>query len=222
MAVLLGYVMLFGSVAPGVAGAIFVVFVVKARIDAFKLCNVYQRVMPARLPPDGIGAWGGVIRGLAEIGRATSVAIPLFNLGYFKKSGDEDSFLRMLGAGPDGLTWIQKTVIWFVIKELLERIGDLIGFFIPDASTETQNMQAKRQKATKRLRALLASRQIDDESGPQADVVYQRAGNQRLSTFGVTHLGKLDESASIWELVDREDFGRPFEMETYFGPPSSG
>jgi hypothetical protein len=167
MAILLGYVMLFGCVAPGITAAVCLTFVVKIRIDAFKLCNVYQRVMPARLVLDGIGAWDQVLHLLVDLGRATSLAIPILNLGYFNSTPEEEPLLELLGAGPDGLTVLQKVVLWFVCKELLERIGKLIDYFVDDVSNETKLLVARRKKVTTKMKMIL-SKGMNKETSDQS------------------------------------------------------
>ena len=42
----LGYVILFGFAALGVIMVTSISFLVKIRVDAFKLCFVYQRIIP--------------------------------------------------------------------------------------------------------------------------------------------------------------------------------
>jgi hypothetical protein len=90
MLVLLGYVMLFGAIAPVQIMIVLVGFSVKIRIDAFKLCNVYQRVTPSMSSTGGIGTWNEVLSILAMIGRAVTLAIPLFNIGYLSAPVCED------------------------------------------------------------------------------------------------------------------------------------
>ncbi|CAK0789078.1 unnamed protein product [Prorocentrum cordatum] len=233
MAVLLGYVLLFGSVAPGIVVAVTLIFLVKIRIDAFKLCNVYQRVIPARLPPDGIGQWGKVVQALAEVGRMTCLFIPIFNLSYFNSPGvdeGQDWLLDALGAAPHGLSDLQKVVLWFACKEVLDRLGQLVDFLIPDVSTETKLMRAKRQKVAKRMRNQLATRKgwngADEEEQPALnccmvskscafETMSPRAGQiyRDVDTKTTKHLKDLD----LWDKADKSDFGLPFDRVTYFG-----
>merc|ERR1712032_968605 len=58
MLILLGYMLLFGWAAPGITLIILVTFLLKIRIDAFKLCSVHQRIIP-QTNVNGIGEWNG-------------------------------------------------------------------------------------------------------------------------------------------------------------------
>jgi hypothetical protein len=84
MTIVLGYVMLFGAIAPLQIFVVFVAFVVKIRIDAFKLCTVYSRVIPSVSGAAGIGNWNAVHKALATLGRMTTLAIPLINIKYLQ------------------------------------------------------------------------------------------------------------------------------------------
>jgi hypothetical protein len=239
MAIQLGYVLLFGCVAPGVGLAVFVVFLVKIRVDAFKLCNVYQRVVPSRLPADGIGAWSTIIDTLAEVGRATALAIPLFNLEYFDQPGDSEPLLELLGAGPDGLTLLQKVVLWFALKELAERMGQLISYCVNDVAEGTRLIGAKRQKVIQKVFAMLSKRNAPYKSDASASIQGwsttrpshfpanlepKKADRTRfVNTSTEVNLDNLQQpgqhlaNQDLWHYVDQEDFGDPFKWSTYFG-----
>merc|ERR1719188_1199615 len=83
MVLQLGYLLQFGSMSPSIVLVVFVSFLLKIRMDAVKLCNIYQRTTPMTQAARGIGAWNSIVEFIALVGSATAVAIPIFNLRCF-------------------------------------------------------------------------------------------------------------------------------------------
>merc|ERR1712061_533890 len=75
----LGFVMLFGSVAPGASFVILIFFAATLRIDAFKFCQVYKRALAGPKPVTGIGEWNQVVQLLVAACRFTAFGIPVLN-----------------------------------------------------------------------------------------------------------------------------------------------
>jgi hypothetical protein len=199
----LGYVMIFGSIAPEVIFIVLVLFLVKIRVDAFKLCSVFQRTTPARSAKEGVGEWNNVLRSLAMIGRYAAPAIPVFNVKYL----NDRELSELLGIGSKGLSPVHKVVLWFCIKEVLDAVAGAINFLIPDVPSRTGLMVARRKLVEERFRtggALIRFRAKQIQAAEKPD----------LNTTK-----RLDPSdmPELWKEVDQVDFGYAEYAATYFG-----
>jgi hypothetical protein len=231
MFILLGYLLLFGWAAPGIALVILITFVLKIRIDAFKLCSVHQRIVPS-INCSGIGEWNEVLHTIMILGRWTGFAIPVANLPYFGQysEGSTLSWLFQGGlsdqcANLPGLTFIQKVVFVFLCKEAVDRVCTLLDSFIPDAAYATKMMAAKREKMRVKLSSKLA-RSADRDDGDEGsskrglkDYIKGITEGTEATVQGVKkgNLDKLDGSHTLWSKYEHSDFAPADRSKTYFG-----
>jgi len=238
MMILLGYSMLFGFVAPGITVAMAVTFLVKVRIDAFKLCSVYQRVAsPSSGGVKGIGEWNEMIGAIAHIGRWTSFIIPVFNLEYFQNEkspavqammelkeitatrGVSEAMVNVEYSA--GLPFYQKVALVCVLKILADFFCTMIDYAIGNVSSETLLMASKRQAVTQKLTHKLASarreekrrQSVGDNPNEEAPVIIPKWVDKVIKGS----LEKLDTNHPDWSMYDSQDFAPLGEMKTYFG-----
>jgi hypothetical protein len=237
MIILIGYVLLFGFVAPCITIAVMITFLAKIRIDAFKLCSVYQRIVPSRHSASGLGEWNTVLRRVVSIGRWTCLAVPIFNLEYFNVNAEASTIIRLMNNGSSsavGLSPIQKMVLVFALKNALDGICELLEYCINDDSDATKLLRAKRERVATRARTKLAQKLKDDTaqkaaikrasttaefklSARQAD----QAAEQLSARVQKHAIQKLDDKHDQWERMDHEDFAPVFSRKTYFGESST-
>jgi hypothetical protein len=234
MFILLGYLLLFGWAAPGITLFILITFLLKIRIDAFKLCSVHQRIIPG-FNCDGIGEWNDVMRSIIVLGRWTAFIIPVVNLPYFNKHSEESTLTWLFqgglgepGAeatdGQHGLTWLQKVVFVFLCKEAVDRICSVVDGFIPDKSNATKLMAAKREKMRVKLASRLARAkdEADDADSTTTELksyIKKITEGTESTIKGVQerNLPTLDSANSKWNDYEHSDFAPADKKKTYFG-----
>lgn len=92
----------FTGVAPLLGVVALIIFVIRLRVDAWKLCVLLRRPFPHI--EDGIGDWNFIIDAFMWIGLTVSVAIPVLNLDRFDDL-NAISKLAMFLAIERGLVW---------------------------------------------------------------------------------------------------------------------
>jgi hypothetical protein len=235
MVILLGYVLLFGFAAPIVATFVCIAFLVKIRIDAFKLCSVFQRVTPQmQFTGGGIGEWNEVLKAMVKMAQWTCIAVPLFNLEYFNLSGS-DNWIAYLVNGQDGdayLTAYQKIMLVFVFKEIVDRVTSFFEYNINEHSSTEMLMDAKRGKvaasfATKMSATLRKmhknNTKKDYHPGPHPDESEDAAenaknnGDEFIKLLKENAVPKLSDKPGALEQFNWQDFAVATNKETYFG-----
>merc|ERR1719450_1022720 len=116
MMIQMGYIILFAFAAPGVVALVVVAFLVKMRVDAFKLCSVYQRPIPQLcFTEGGIGEWNTILKTLLKFGLWTCILIPVLNLEYFALKAEDSWIVSLVHNEEDNhkqtLNWFQKLII---------------------------------------------------------------------------------------------------------------
>jgi hypothetical protein len=232
MMLLTGYLLLFGFAAPGISAAILVTFLVKIRIDAFKLCSVHQRVVPgAAQNCQGIGEWNEVLATMVSFGRWTAFLIPVLNLQYFNLTPEQSWVVRLLRTnmtGPqtshidEGLTDFQKLLFVFVCKEIMDRVVVFVDYLIPSEARATKLMQAKREKMRSKMVNTLARKgegKQDASAEKVREAVRQLKDCSDKTVEGVRNLNlpKMNSSHPDWANQEQSDFAPADKMSTYFG-----
>jgi len=128
----LGYVMLFGNVAPGIILVCLALLAVRFRADAWKLCNLYQRPRPYF--EGSLGAVNDILRFVAKFSPYSLIALPLFNLDIFE---------------PLGFRW--KIILFLAAKELLDMLRQSIEQMVSDLSDRARTMQIRRRYVLTKL-----------------------------------------------------------------------
>jgi hypothetical protein len=233
MMILLGYLLLFGFAAPGIAFIILITFLLKIRIDGFKLCSVHQRIIPAA-QCTGIGEWNSVLSILVRAGRYTAIVIPVLNLEYFNLPPDEASITEVVRVGGDnswparsneGLALIQKLLFTLIYKEIMEKVIDLVEYCLPDEAPATRLLATKREKMRTKMMNTLA--RASQSHSSDAGEVEQFAGRLRADGAKIIegarkrNLPKLDGEHPDWELYESSDFAPANKVQTYFGKASA-
>lgn len=162
----LGYVLLFGGIAPIIIPFAFAVFAVQLRATAFVLCTATKRPLPRRMP--GIGAWKDVVGWLMNIGVAFAGFL-LMAYGHILE-------------GEQLITKLTVILLFYAGVGLLFRAVDIC---VPPHDEATMIMNSRR----KRVKTLLAQKvaEADDKAEvarglkgcvdidiPQLDVVRER------------------------------------------------
>jgi hypothetical protein len=144
----LGYVLLFGGVAPIIIPFAFAVFAVQLRATAFVLVTATKRPLPRRLP--GIGAWRDVVSWLMNIGVAFAGFL-LMSYGHILE-------------GQSLITKLTVILLFFAFVGLLFRAVDIC---VPPHDEATDILSSRR----KRVRTLLAKKLAEAD-----DAVERKAG----------------------------------------------
>jgi hypothetical protein len=241
MFILLGYLLLFGWAAPGITLVILITFLLKIRIDAFKLCSVHQRIIPG-FNCDGIGEWNDVLHNIIVLGRWTAFIIPVVNLPYFNSHSQESTVTWLfqgglseptIGAaaadGQHGLTWLQKFVFIFLCKEAVDRMCAIVDIFFFDKADATKLMAAKREKMRMKLASRIA--RAEDEAEGDAgsaktklkDYIQKLTEGTEGTIKGVHNrdLPTLDSANPKWSHYEHSDFAPADKKKTYFGQDPS-
>lgn len=134
MVINLGYILIFGSLAPEVGIVILGAFVAKIHIDAVKLCLVYQRVMPLYVAREGIGQWNFVLRLLTMLSTWSTLDLPIYNLEYLQD-----------------WTFQKKLILLLLSRLVIEIVTALANYLIPDVCGEALLIRAKRARVTTRM-----------------------------------------------------------------------
>lgn len=133
----LGYVMLFGGIAPFIIPMAFVVFAISLRAGGYTLLSASKRPVPREMY--GIGAWKEVVNGLMYIGL-------LFSGFLLASYGD------ML----DGTWMITRISIVGVFCLFVCTIWGVIDFLIPSTCQSVEVMAARRTRVVHKFEEELA------------------------------------------------------------------
>jgi len=128
----LGYVFIFGAVAPAMVPICSVVFVAMLRMNALMLTSYRRRPIPRKMA--GIGAWKEIIGVLMHIG-IFSNGLLLVAYGQFFK-------------GAEVLSQLTGIIIFCIISVMLWGMVDLV---LPHTMGETKLLVARRTHVTKAI-----------------------------------------------------------------------
>jgi len=138
----LGYVMLFGGIAPLIIPMCFVVFTISLRAGAFSLITASKRPVPREVY--GIGRWREVILGLMYIG--------LFFSGFL---------MAAYGDMLDGTWMITRMSIIGIFYLIVCLIWMAIDFIIPSSCSSVELLAARRARISHRLEEEIAKSTAD-------------------------------------------------------------
>jgi len=128
----MGYVVLFGGVAPIIVPFSFLVFAVQLRACAFFIINGAQRPFPRRSM--GIGAWHGIVRLLMYFGIVFSGVLLVLYGDMFR----EQSVITRLSG-----------VLCFCI--FMSIVTEVVSFAVPPASRQAHQLAERRLLVENRL-----------------------------------------------------------------------
>jgi hypothetical protein len=128
------YVLIFSGITPLLGIIALPVFLLRLRVDAWRMCVLLQRPFPYL--EDGIGPWNHLIDFLMWIGLACSVAIPLLNMPRF-----------------DHLKPVEKVLLFVIVERLLIVLKLVCVSLFPEKSDAVQLIINRRQYVLDKLRA---------------------------------------------------------------------
>jgi len=128
----LGYVMMFGGIAPMIIPMCFVVFAISLRAGAFSLITAAKRPVPREMY--GIGSWREVVLGLMYIG--------LFFSGFL---------MAAYGDMLDGTWMITRMSIIAIFCLIVCTIWMAIDFILPVSCKSAEIMAARRARIAHRI-----------------------------------------------------------------------
>jgi len=102
-------------------------------------------------------------------------------------------------------------VLWFVCKELLERIGKLIDHFVDDTSSETKLLVARRRKVTTKMKMLLSKGMNKELSEPSRRPTKEAEGPPELNPRASELFERADAGAQ--RHLDEQEIWREVEVE---------
>jgi len=132
--IIAGYVLMFGVLAPMTSIIAMLFFVVRLRVDAWKLIVVYRRPYP--MNASGIGEWKSVIKTLTWIGMAVNVAVICLQLKW--PSGE-------------AMHWHEKYIAFFLVEHAMILVKTIIDFTIAPVSSYTELLVDRREYVIDRL-----------------------------------------------------------------------
>merc|ERR1719503_291145 len=189
LVVSLGFVIMFGGVAPLIVPFCLVVFVVNLRVTAFLLMTASKRPFPRRA--FGIGAWTkviGVIRGIGALFSAYLLAV------YGAMFRDQETITRL--SGMFGFC-IFVFVLWA-----------LVDLFVPSESPEAALLKKRRAYVRNRVMDVTAhANHAKDELRPDKDM---EASQQQRSSLRSAQLQRWEdiptfaEAEALGEIGDDE------------------
>merc|ERR1712048_1213474 len=135
LALTLSYVLLFSGVTPLLGIIALPVFLLRLRVDAWKMTVLLRRPFPYIM--DGIGPWNVLIDTLMWMGLVCSVSIPLLNMGRF-----------------DEFDWFQKLFTFLVIERFLFIVKIITSNLLPEKSADVQLLLDRQQYVLERLRGI--------------------------------------------------------------------
>mmetsp|Transcript_35540 Transcript_35540/g.81421 ORF Transcript_35540/g.81421 Transcript_35540/m.81421 type:complete len:811 (-) Transcript_35540:138-2570(-) len=192
LVIALGYVFLFGGVSPAVAFISLLVFLLRLRCHAWKLCNVMRRPFPDAT--DGLGAWNNILELLSWLGLATCVLVPIMNYQWIDDhipASPEEA-----PPSPDRKP-MEKMLLFFLAEHIIMMIRVMIMTITEGQSPEGVQIEAKRDFMTEKLIA------TEGETGLRKVPVVNPAW--RSSEDGTGNIGKLDMECDEWEHVEKAD-----------------
>jgi len=136
LALTLSYVLIFWGVAPLLGMIALPVFLLRLRVDAWKMTVLLRRPFP--YIEDGIGPWNTLIDTLMWIGLVCSVSIPLLNMPRFDK-----------------LDSLQKLLAFLVIERSLVIIRIVCLSLLPEESADIKLLIDRQQYVLDRLRCIM-------------------------------------------------------------------
>jgi len=131
----LSYVLVFSGVTPLLGIVALPIFLLRLRVDAWKMCVLLRRPFPYM--QDGIGPWNVMIDSFMWVGLVCSVAIPLLN---FKRFDKLDAFHKLLA--------------FFVIERILVLVKLACGSLFPEKSSAVQLMLDRQAYVLDRLHGI--------------------------------------------------------------------
>jgi len=131
----LSYVLIFSGITPLLGIIALPVFLLRLRVDAWKMTALLRRPFPYIV--DGIGPWNVLIDTLMWMGLVCSVSIPLLNMGRF-----------------DELDSFQKLFTFLVIERLLFVVKMITSSLLPEKSADVQLLLDRQRYVLERLRVI--------------------------------------------------------------------
>mmetsp|Transcript_7432 Transcript_7432/g.13258 ORF Transcript_7432/g.13258 Transcript_7432/m.13258 type:complete len:810 (-) Transcript_7432:78-2507(-) len=199
LVVALGYVFLFGGVSPAVAFIALMVFLLRLRCHAWKLCNVMRRPFPDAA--DGLGAWNNILELLSWMGLMSCVLIPIRNSEWIDKHIPESP--EKEPPWPER-TDLEKMAIFFAAEHLIMMIRVMIMTMTDNASTSGKQIEAKRDFMTEKL--IAAEGETAQRKAPEVKPTW------RGSDDGGAAINKLDNQSDEWDKVEKAD--EEIELQT--------
>merc|ERR1712048_30366 len=135
LALTLSYVLIFSGVAPLLGIIALPVFLLRLRVDAWKMTVLLRRPFPYIM--DGIGPWNVLIDTLMWMGLVCSVSIPLLNMGRF-----------------DEFDWFQKLFTFLVIERVLFVVKIITSNLLPEKSADVKLLLDRQRYVSERLRGI--------------------------------------------------------------------
>eukprot|EP00927_Polykrikos_kofoidii_P019500 TRINITY_DN1911_c0_g1_i1.p1 TRINITY_DN1911_c0_g1~~TRINITY_DN1911_c0_g1_i1.p1 ORF type:complete len:767 (-),score=85.10 TRINITY_DN1911_c0_g1_i1:231-2531(-) len=170
----LGQVFLFGSVSPLLALLCLLLFLLRFRVDAWKLLHVYQK--PFAHQSYGIGAWNQMIDLVAWMGVFTTVAIPIVNLNYF-----------------DHLPIAHKLTMAFGIEHLFIFLKIMWSAAIPTETSSVELMLRRREYVVERVML-----------GKQSQMNVSQVIKREMPIPEESSLRSIDQFHPEWKHIDTD------------------
>lgn len=136
LTITLGYVLIFGAIAPGIVPLCFVVFVVQLRADAITVTTATNRTVPR--VAQGIGVWMSVVKFLTIVGIVFS--------GYLMVQFEPLFF---------GANVLTKLSCMILFCSLLFMLCFSLDLLVPKHSNRTEILQARRDYSARKLREIV-------------------------------------------------------------------
>lgn len=132
----MGYVLLFGSIAPATSLFMLIIYIIRIRVDAWRLCTVMRRPYP--MATNGLGAWKSVISVLANCGLLVSSSMLVM-----------DITMNPLTRQP--MTTFESWMLFFIIEHVVLLAHIFFDSIIPAKPHAVQLMSSQQEYVRNKL-----------------------------------------------------------------------